>query len=126
MALLPGMAESFQQQLVRLRAERRLSRNKLSQRTVSEGDMGVSPQTIEALETKPGQTPQDRTILLLGRALEARFGEFPAYDLARARRLFDERAVGADDALAALSSVKDRLDFAAAERSARTDFGEGS
>lgn len=59
---------------------------------------GISPSGIEALERNPDRRPTDQTILILGEALDPDPGEFPAYDLARARALFSESAAGFDAA----------------------------
>jgi transcriptional regulator with XRE-family HTH domain len=107
--LLPGVSETFQEQLQRLRRERGISRGVLSRRTVQPGDMGISEQTIEALERKPRQKPLDRTIRLLGEALEATDEEFPAFALAKGRALLDEHVVGLDAALANLAKVRQAL-----------------
>lgn len=104
--LLGDVHETFQDQLKRLRADRGFSRGVLSRRTVAPGDMGVSEQTIEALERNSRQRPHDRTVRLLGAALEASDEEFPAYALAKGRALLDEDVVGADQALANLRQLR--------------------
>jgi len=90
--------EPFATQLRRVREARDISRSVLSHRTGSVGDPGISPSGIEALERNPDRRPTDQTILILGEALDPDPGEFPAYDLARARALFSESAAGFDAA----------------------------
>jgi transcriptional regulator with XRE-family HTH domain len=86
--------EPFAAQLRRVREARGISRSTLSRRTTSVGDMGISNDTITRLELDDARRPEDRTILLLGDALEATDEEFPAYGLAKARSQFDEHAQG--------------------------------
>lgn len=83
-----------------------MSRSLLSHRTGRVGDPGISPSGIEALERNPDRQPTDQTILILGEALDATDEEFPAYALARARALFNERIQGQDAALANLRKLK--------------------
>lgn len=83
--------EPFGVQLRRLREAKDLSRNALSHRTARLGDSGVSYHWITSLELDTDRVPTDPTILLLGEALEATDEEFPAYALAKARTLFNER-----------------------------------
>lgn len=83
--------EPFAIQLRTLREDRGLSRSTLSHRTARAGEPGVSTDTITRLELDPRRVPTDATILQLGEALEATDDEFPAYALAKARALFDER-----------------------------------
>ena len=103
---VPTRQESFATQLRRVRESKGLSRNLLSHRTAGVGDPGISPSGIEALERNPDRQPTDQTILMLGRALDATDDEFPAYGLARARALFNERIQGYDAALANLRKLK--------------------
>lgn len=56
--------------------------------------MGISNDTITRLELDETRRPADRTILMLGEALEATDDEFPAYALAKARSQFDEHVQG--------------------------------
>lgn len=98
--------ESFAEQLRRVRESRDLSRNLLSHRTARVGEPGISPSGIEALERNPDRQPTDQTILILGEALDATDAEFPAYALARARALFNERIQGDDVALANLHRLR--------------------
>lgn len=86
--------EPFAAQLRRVREARGVSRSTLSRLTTRVGDMGISNDTITRLELDDARRPEDRTILLLGEALEATDEEFPAYALAKARSQFDEHAHG--------------------------------
>ncbi len=90
--------EPVGKQLRRLREERELSRLALSHRTARLGDPGVSLHWITTIELDPDRVPSDHTILLLGEALEATDDEFPAYALAQARSLFNERTQGGNAA----------------------------
>jgi len=91
---VPPKDESFAAQLRRVREARGISRSTLSRLTTRVGDMGISNDTIARLELDDARRPVDRTILLLGDALEATDEEFPAYGLAKARSQFDEHAQG--------------------------------
>ncbi len=88
---------------------------KLARLTASVGEPGVSYSTVQTIEQRdPATRREDRTILLLGDALaEIRPlapGELQLYDLARARRLLDDRnpplGVGLTRALANLEKVR--------------------
>jgi len=91
---VPPKDEPFAVQLRRVREARGISRSTLSRLTTRVGDMGISNDTITRLELDDARRPEDRTILLLGEALEATDEEFPAYGLAKARARFDERVQG--------------------------------
>jgi transcriptional regulator with XRE-family HTH domain len=91
---VPPKDEPFAVQLRRVREARGISRSTLSRLTTRVGDMGISNDTITRLELDDARRPADRTILLLGEALEATDEEFPAYALAKARARFDERVQG--------------------------------
>jgi len=86
--------EPFAAQLRRVREARGISRSTLSRRTARVGDQGISNDTITRLELDHSRRPEDRTILMLGEALEATDEEFPAYALAKARSRFDEHVQG--------------------------------
>lgn len=102
--------EPFAAQLRRLRESKGLSRNALSHRTARLGDPGVSYHWITTLELDPERVPTDATILLLGEALEATDDEFPAYALAKARTLFNERVQGPDAAWSNLRRLRELFD----------------
>jgi len=91
---VPPKDEPFAVQLRRVREARGISRSTLSRLTTRVGDMGISNDTITRLELDDARRPEDRTILLLGEALDATDDEFPAYGLAKARARFDERVQG--------------------------------
>lgn len=123
-----SIPEPFGAQLKRLRLDRKWGRSELSRRTVKTGDLGVADATIVALERKPERRPDDRTVLLLGEALGASDEEFPAYALAKARRLFDEYQLGQAEALRNLSRLDPALEAAAeaeAERGAAPASRQG-
>ena len=100
------MGEVFGQELRRLRDAADLSREQLSRLTVRPGDLGISASAIEALETKTERNPDDRTVLLLGRALATYGQQLAGLEFAEARRLLDERQVGHDAAVANLARVR--------------------
>lgn len=99
--------EPFAVQLRKLREDRGLSRSTLSHRTARIGEPGVSTDTITRLELDPRRVPTDATILQLGEALEATDDEFPAYALARARALFNERIGDPSTAWTNLKRLRD-------------------
>lgn len=103
--------EPFAVQLRKLREDRGLSRSALSHRTARIGEPGVSTDTITRLELDPRRVPTDATILQLGEALEATDDEFPAYALAKARALFDERVQGPPAAWRNLRRLSDFFDL---------------
>jgi transcriptional regulator with XRE-family HTH domain len=86
------------QRLRTLREARGLSRSLLSRATVQPGDEGVAEITIKTIENGKGGSAE--TLVKLARALDVPESHFPEIQLARARRLFDERAVGLEAALA--------------------------
>jgi hypothetical protein len=103
------MGELFGTELRRLREAAGLSRSALSRRTVALEDMGISEAAIEALEVKPERAPEERTRLLLGRAL-AEAGYAPVtYALAVAREQLDEQRVGFEAAMRNLEAVRELL-----------------
>jgi hypothetical protein len=69
-------------------------------------DLGVSASAIEALEIKEDRRPDDRTVILLGRALAGYGQELAGLALAEARRLLDERQIGSEQATANLKRVQ--------------------
>lgn len=69
-----------------LRAERDLSRSRLSRLTVREGYEGVGEKTIEALETYPGRIPEATIIEALAHALDVTPETFYEWPIAVARR----------------------------------------
>lgn len=100
------MGEMFGKELRRLRNAANLSRERLSRLTVSTGDLGISAAAIEALETKDERHPDDRTVVLLGRALAREGQQLAGLELAEARRLLDEQQVGHETALANLARIR--------------------
>ncbi|HEY4452366.1 MAG TPA: helix-turn-helix transcriptional regulator [Solirubrobacteraceae bacterium] len=97
------MEGRFGHELREARTAAKLSRSTLARLTVRTGDVGISPEAIEALEMKDGRRPDDRTILLLGAALTTAGQVFVPYALAKARQAFDEWQVGREAALANLA-----------------------
>lgn len=105
--------KSFAQQLREVRDAKRVTFEELAFRAQQAArrrglEKGPSRDAIAQLAGKPRRRPRETTVLVLGEALEVETGEFPAYDLARAREMLDEHIVG-DDALANLAKIGDVL-----------------
>lgn len=112
--------DSLGSQLKAAREKRQWSRGRLSHATGQVGGRPyVAEPTVEAIEVGKTKRPDDATILRLGAALEVEDEAFPAYALARARRLLDEWQVG-DEALENLNLLVGALPGAPSGR-ARQD-----
>lgn len=103
----PGL-EPFPARLRRLRQDRGWSRSTLSRKTVDYDGRGLAEATVKAVEVGTNRPGPD-TIVALAHALGVAPEEFPEYRLALARQQLDEREVGLDQAVEALTQIEAAL-----------------
>jgi transcriptional regulator with XRE-family HTH domain len=113
------MHEPFGRQLKAIREVRKTTLEALAYRAQDIArelgmERGPSRDTIAQLEGMPERRPKEATAVTVGLALAVQPGEFPAHDLALARRALDEYEVGFDVALANLEKVRRPLGLKAA------------
>lgn len=94
-----------------------MSRSRLSRATASYNGIGVSEETIKALEAgKWSATPETLRAIAHGLGIEPE--RFPQYRLALLRQQFDEREVGLDEAISNLADLDAVLNGVSAQRRA--------